>query len=78
MQQQISFEKISSQIDSTVEVLVDYFDESMGEYVGHSQYLSPMVDFGIRFVDNGKVKPRDIVKVKIFDFDGTDVIGECL
>ncbi len=78
LQQQISFEKISSQIDSTVEVLVDYFDESMGEYVGHSQYLSPMVDFGIRFVDNGKVKPRDIVKVKIFDFDGTDFIGECL
>ena len=59
-----------------MEVLVDYFDESTGEYVGHTQNLSPTVDFGVRFVDNGNIEISTFVKVKIVDFDGSFLKGE--
>ena len=59
-----------------MEVLVDYFDEITGEYVGHTQNLSPTVDFGVRFVDNGNIEISTFVKVKIVDFDGSFLKGE--
>ncbi len=59
-------------------VLVDDFDPFTGEFCGHSQKLSPMVDFGVRFVDNSNVKVGDFVKIKIYDFDGSDYKGEIL
>ena len=60
------------------DVLVERFDEERGEFVGHTQHLSPNVDFGVRFVDNGSVKVRSNVKVRIVDFDGADFKGEVL
>lgn len=78
LQQNIMTLKAQDMIGREVEVLVDYFDESTGELCGHSQNLSPLVDFGIRFVDNNSVKVCDFVKVKIYDFDGTDYKGEIL
>ena len=59
-----------------MEVLVDFFDSSTGEYCGHTQNLSPTVDFGVRFVDNGSVDTCDFVNVKITGFDGYDYKGE--
>ncbi|MBO5394883.1 MAG: 30S ribosomal protein S12 methylthiotransferase RimO [Clostridia bacterium] len=61
-----------------MDVLVDYFDQNSGEYVCHSEKLSPTVDFGVRIVDNNNVKPYDFVKVKIYDFDGNDYKGEII
>lgn len=78
VQNQIALEKAKEMMGQEIEVLVDYFDESTGEYVGHSQKLSPLVDFGVRFVDNGNINCAQIIKVKIYDFDGSDFKGEVL
>ena len=77
IQSKIAFENANALIGREIEVLVDSFDEMSGEFVGHSQNLSPLVDFCVRFVDNGCVRVGDEVKVKIFAFDG-DFKGEVL
>ena len=78
IQHQIYNQIARSKIGSEIEVLVDYFDQSTGEFVGHSQKLSPTVDFGVRFVDNNSVSCNSFVKVKITDFDGCDFKGEII
>lgn len=76
IQNDIVTEKAKEKIGQTVEVLVDSFDPQTGEYMGHSQKMSPLVDFNVKFVDNGNVKCYTYVKVKIYDFDGSDYKGE--
>ena len=76
IQNDIVTEKAKEKIGQTVEVLVDSFDPQTGEYMGHSQKMSPLVDFNVKFVDNGNVKCYTYVKVKIYDFDGNDYKGE--
>ena len=78
LQNKIALENIREMIGSEIDVLVDEFDSNSGEFCGHSQKLSPSVDFGVRFVDNGSVQCSSIVKVKITDFDGSDLKGEVL
>ncbi len=50
--------------------LVDFFDEEKGVFVGHTEFLSPTVDFGVEIVDNGNIKAGEFVKVRFTDFDG--------
>ncbi len=76
LQNKIVLEKAGEMLGQEIEVLVDYFDEMTGEYIGHSQKLSPTVDFGVRFVDNNVIGVADFVKVRIYDFDGSDYKGE--
>ncbi len=78
IQEKIMTNKAKAMINQEIEVLVDYFDEMTGEYCAHSKNLSPTVDFGVRFIDNNKVKNGDFVKVKIYDFDGNDFKGEII
>ena len=78
LQQKIVESKILNLLGHEMQVLVDYFDENTGEFVAHSQKLSPTVDFGVRFVDNGNVEISSFVKVKIYDFDGSYLKGEIL
>ena len=78
IQQNVMTGKANELIGQEMEVLVDYFDQTTGEFCGHSQKFSPLLDFGVRFVDNGSVKVCDFVKVKIYDFDGTDYKGEII
>ena len=63
-------------IGQVITVLVDSFDSDSGEFIAHSQNLSPSVDFGVRFVDNGNIKCQTFVNVKITDFDGSYFKGE--
>ena len=56
--------------------LVDYFDDSTGLFVGHTEFLSPTVDFNVKIVDNGNIKVGDFVMVKFLSFDGADYKGE--
>ena len=63
-------------IGQVITVLVDSFDSESGEFIAHSQNLSPSVDFGVRFVDNGYIKCQTFVNVKITDFDGSYFKGE--
>ena len=76
IQNYTALQKAKALVGQTIEVLVDCFDEQTGQYCGHSQKLSPTVDFGVRFVDNNSVNIGDFVKVRIYDFDGSDYKGE--
>ncbi len=76
LQNEIVSEKARDVIGQTIEVLVDSFDQNSGEYIGHSQNMSPLVDFNVRFVDNGNINCYTYVKIKIYDFDGSDYKGE--
>lgn len=78
IQQEIALIHAREMIGKEIEVLVDDFDQTTGEFCAHSEKCSPSVDFGVRFVDNGSVKISQLVKVKIYDFDGSDFKGELL
>lgn len=78
LQNLIFIEKAREEIGKVHTVLVDRFDERTGEFHGHSEFLSPTVDFGITFVDNGYIKIGDITNVKIYDFDGSNFKGEII
>ena len=78
IQNEIVTEKAKEKIGQEVEVLVDSFDPQTGEYMGHSQKMSPLVDFNVKFVDNGNVQCYTYVKLRIYDFDGNDYKGEVL
>ena len=57
--------------------MIDYFDENKGVFVGHTEFLSPTVDFGVEIVDNGNIEVGQFVDVKFVDFDGENFKGEC-
>lgn len=76
VQNAIAEKKALVEIGKIHKVLVDSFDETTGEFVGHSEFLSPTVDFDVRFVDNGNIKLATFVNVKIYDFDGKSFKGE--
>jgi len=76
IQQQVILQHAKQKIGQICVVLVDYFDETRGNFVGHTEFLSPTVDFGVEIVDNGNMKVGDFVEVKIFDFDGENYKGE--
>ncbi len=78
IQNNIATEKAKAVMGQEFLVLVDYFDESNGVFVGHTEFLSPTVDFGVEIVENDKVKMGEFVKVKFFDFDGENFKGECV
>ncbi len=76
LQNEIVKDKARELLGKTIEVLVDSFDSNTGEYIGHAQNMSPLVDFNVRFVDNGSINCYTYIKVKIYDFDGSDYKGE--
>ncbi len=76
LQSKIFLKKANEEIGKTYRVLVDQFDETRGEFIGHSNLLSPNVDFAVRFVDGGNAKIGSFTTVRIVDFDGSDYIGE--
>ncbi len=70
IQNQIASNHAREKIGQEFLALLDFFDESKGVFVGHTEFLSPTVDFGVEIVDNGNVKVGDFVKVRFVDFDG--------
>lgn len=78
LQNKVALTKAKEMIDKEIEVLIDSFDMQTGEYCAHSEKSSPLIDFGVRFVDNGSITCGQVVKVKIYDFDGSDFKGEVL
>ncbi len=75
LQYEISTINAKQKMGMVFKTLVDYFDETKGVFVGHTEFLSPTVDFGVEIVDNGNVKVGDLVDVKFIDFDGTNYKG---
>ncbi len=77
VQNRIATKKAVCRLGKIYKVLLDYFDETEGVFVGHTEFLSPTVDFGVKIVDNGNMKAGDFVNVKFVDFDGENFKGEC-
>ena len=75
IQNQVCTEKAKEKIGKTFKVLVDYFDQSRGIYIGHSEFLSPSVDFGIEIEDNKNIQTGEFINVKFVGFDGYDFKG---
>jgi len=75
LQHKVSKQKATELIGRKFRVLIDYFDETDGYYYGHSEFLSPSVDFGVKIEDNVNVEVGKFVDVKFVDFDGENFIG---
>lgn len=76
LQRMIASEKAEENLGKTFSVLVDYFDEQSGYYVGHTEFQSPTVDFGV-VIDVSALEVGQFVNVKFVGFDGENYIGEC-
>lgn len=76
IQSKIATEKAREIMGQVFTVLVDYFDENTGYYMGHTEFLSPTVDFGVKIVDNEDINVGQFVQVKFVDFDGENYKGE--
>lgn len=76
VQMKIAFENAKKQLGQETTVLIDEFDETDGTFVGHANFLSPSVDFGVKIVDNNSIEIGQFVKVCLVDFDGNFYKGE--
>lgn len=76
IQRNVVLEKVRANLGHDFLVLVDYFDENKGVYVGHTEFLSPTVDFGVEIMDNENIRIGQFVNVKFTDFDGQNYKGE--
>ena len=76
IQTKVASEKAREKIGNVYKVLIDYFDEMKGVYVGHTEFLSPTVDFGVEIEDNKNIGLGKFVDVKFVDFDGENFKGE--
>lgn len=77
LQHEIVFEKAKELLGQNFMVLVDSFDSSTGFFMGHTEFFSPRVDFGVEINYNEKVEVGNFVNVKFNSFDGENFKGEC-
>lgn len=77
LQHEIVFEKAKGLLGQNFMVLVDSFDSSTGFFMGHTEFFSPRVDFGVEINYNEKVEVGNFVNVKFNSFDGENFKGEC-
>ena len=77
LQHEIVFEKSKGLLGQNFRVLVDSFDSSTGFFMGHTEFFSPRVDFGVEINYNEKVEVGNFVNVKFNSFDGENFKGEC-
>ena len=77
LQHEIVFEKAKWLLGQNFRVLVDSFDSSTGFFMGHTEFFSPRVDFGVEINYNKKVEVGNFVNVKFNSFDGENFKGEC-
>lgn len=76
LQNKIAYENAAELLGKTYKTLIDYFDEENGYFVGHTEFLSPSVDFGVQIVDNGSIEKGKFYNVKFDSFDGEYFKGE--
>ncbi len=75
---QYSITEISNRnkVGRKFKVIVDEINDN--NYVGRAYFDSPEIDSGIIFTSDKKLNQGDFVQVKITDYDGYDLIGECI
>ena len=71
----ISREVNEAKVGQVLEVLVDGRDEE-GAYIGRTQYDAPEIDNTVIFRAEQKLKPGDMVRVRILDAFDYDVVGK--
>lgn len=76
VQEKIAAERAKSEIGRTVEILVDAFDDESGLFVAHTNFLSPLVDFNVKIVDNGSVEIGKTYNAVLTDFCANSYEGE--
>ena len=76
-QQEVAFAKARSQVDSTIEVLIDRQAGRDAEdgFVGRHQGQAPDID-SITFVHGHGLHPGKLVNVKVTDFQAYDLVAE--
>ncbi len=65
-----------SRVGNIYNVIIDSFDGE--KYVGRSYMDSPEIDSGIIFTADKRLKIGEFCNVLITDYDGYDLIGECV
>lgn len=76
IQYSITEDANKSRVGNIYEVVIDEVND--GKYIGRSYLDSPEIDSGIFFTSDKQYNVGDFVKVKVTDFDGYDLIGECI
>lgn len=76
IQHEIVFEKAKEMLGKEFKVLVDSFNSSTGNFIGHTEFFSPTVDFGVEIIYNEKIEVGTFVNVKFISFDGENFKGE--
>ncbi len=76
IQYSITEEANKSRVGNIYEVVIDEVNDR--KYIGRSYLDSPEIDCGIFFTSDKRYNVGDFVKVKVTDFDGYDLIGECI
>lgn len=75
-QQRISDRYNEAQIGKTVTVLVESFDQYAECWFGRSEADAPDIDGKVFFAAKGRVRPGDMVRVRITDTMDWDLMGE--
>jgi ribosomal protein S12 methylthiotransferase len=78
MRRQIDISRRSNEdkIGMTMDVLVDYMDQTEdGSYVGRTQYDAPEIDNTVIFQSDRELNPGDMVRIKITDAFDYDLVG---
>ncbi|MDE6659629.1 MAG: 30S ribosomal protein S12 methylthiotransferase RimO [Eubacterium sp.] len=76
IQYTITEEANKSKIGNVYKVIIDEKDDD--KYIGRSYLDSPEIDSGIIFTSDKELEIGSFVDVKITDYDGYDLIGECV
>ncbi|MDE6110702.1 MAG: 30S ribosomal protein S12 methylthiotransferase RimO [Eubacterium sp.] len=76
IQYTITEEANKSRVGNVYKVVID--EKEDGKYIGRSYLDSPEIDSGIIFTSDNELEIGSFVDVKITDYDGYDLLGECL
>lgn len=76
LQHRVVYEKARHILGQTFRVLIDEFSSSTGNFLGHTEFFSPKVDFGVEIVYNEKIEVGKFYDAKFISFDGENFKGE--
>ncbi len=75
-QQEVADNLNKARIGQVVKVLIDYFDETNGNFYGRDEYQSPQVDFIFEIEDNNNIECGKFYNVKILSYNNGVFKGE--
>lgn len=76
VQQEVADNLNNVRVGQVVKVLIDYFDESNGNFYGRDEYQSPQVDFIFEIEDNNNIECGKFYNVKILSYNDGVFKGE--